>query len=163
MNNPLRESWHTRSPRERTVIVVAACILVIALYLLLVVSAERARGPLHDNVTLLRMQAARMDQQALDYSHLQAMPSATVSTTDLRSLMREQIDSAGLAGSLIRIDALDANQVVVVFGAVAFADWLDWIDALKSQHVRLDACRIEALSSPGMVSVTATLVRPTPR
>ena len=53
--------------------------------------------------------------------------------------------------------------MVVVFGAVAFADWLNWIAALKSQHVRLDACRIEALSTPGLVSVTATLIRAKPQ
>jgi general secretion pathway protein M len=46
-----------------------------------------------------------------------------------------------------------------VFGAVAFADWLDWIAGLESQQVRLEAGRIEALSTPGLVSVTATLVR----
>ena len=59
----------------------------------------------------------------------------------------------------MRIDALDANQVQVVFGAVAFADWLNWVAGLQSQHVRLNACRIEALSTPGLVSVTGTLVR----
>jgi len=68
-----------------------------------------------------------------------------------------------LSGALVRIDAPDANQVVVVFGAVAFADWLNWIAGLRSQHVRLDTCRIEALSTPGMVSVTATLVRAKPQ
>ena len=47
----------------------------------------------------------------------------------------------------------------MVFGAVAFADWLNWVASLTSQQVRLDACRIEALSTPGLVSVTATLVR----
>jgi len=66
---------------------------------------------------------------------------------------------AGLARALVRIDALDNDQVVVVFGAVAFADWLNWVAGLKAQHVRLAACRIEALSTPGLVSVTATLVR----
>jgi len=46
-----------------------------------------------------------------------------------------------------------------VFGAVGFADWLNWVAGLTSQQVRLDACRVEALSTPGLVSVTATLVR----
>jgi general secretion pathway protein M len=54
--------------------------------------------------------------------------------------------------------------VVVVFGAVPFADWLNLVVGLKSQQVRLDTCRIEALAtSPGLVSVTATLVRAKPR
>lgn len=49
--------------------------------------------------------------------------------------------------------------MVVIFGAVAFADWLNWVAGLKSQQIRLDACKIEALSTPGMVSVAATLLR----
>ena len=58
-----------------------------------------------------------------------------------------------------RIDAPDANQVQVVFGSVAFADWLAWIASLQTQHIRLDSSRIEALSTPGLVGVTATFVR----
>ena len=68
-----------------------------------------------------------------------------------------------MARALVRIDAQDADQVVAVFGAVAFADWLSWIAGLKLQQVRLDACRIEALSTPGLVSITATLVRAKPQ
>jgi general secretion pathway protein M len=51
----------------------------------------------------------------------------------------------------------------VVFGAVPFADWLGWVAALQAQNVSLDAARVEALAAPGMVSVTATLGRPTAR
>ena len=74
--------------------------------------------------------------------------------------MQNRIDAAGLSRALTRMDVPDADQVVVVFGAVAFADWLDWIAGLQSQQVRLDACRIEALATPGLVSVAATLARP---
>jgi type II secretory pathway component PulM len=47
----------------------------------------------------------------------------------------------------------------VTFGAVAFAAWLAWVERLQSQQVRVDACRIEALATPGLVSAAATLVR----
>ena len=73
--------------------------------------------------------------------------------------MQGRIGDAGLAHALVRINALNADQVEEVFGAVAFADWIKWIAGLKSQHIRLDACRIEALSAAGLVSVTVTLVR----
>jgi type II secretory pathway component PulM len=46
---------------------------------------------------------------------------------------------------------------------VAFADWLGWIAALESQHVRLEAARIEALAAPGLVGVTATFARSRPQ
>jgi type II secretory pathway component PulM len=74
-------------------------------------------------------------------------------------LVQTQAEAAGLSRTLVKIDAPDANQVVVVFGAVSFTDWLNWVTSLKSQQVRLDTCRVEALSTPGMVSVTASLLR----
>ena len=159
MKAQLRKAWESRAPRERAVIVALAALLGVVLYGWLVQSAGQARVQLRTSVTSLRAQAARLDQQALEYGRLRVAPAAAVSPTDLRTLVQAGVGDAGLARALVRIDAPDADQVVVVFGAVAFADWLNWIAGLKSQHVRLDACRIEALSTLGLVSVTATLVR----
>ena len=159
MRAHLRKAWESRAPRERAVIVALAALLGVVLYVWLVQSAGQARVQLRTSVTTLRAQAVRLDQQALEYGRLRVAPAAAVSPTDLRTLVQAGVGDAGLARALVRIDAPDADQVVVVFGAVAFADWLNWIAGLKSQHVRLDACRIEALSTLGLVSVTATLVR----
>jgi general secretion pathway protein M len=163
MSTQLRKVWESRAPRERVIIAALAVMLGVVLYVWLVQSAGRARVQLHASVATLRTQAARLDQQALEYGRLRAAPGVTASPTDLRTLVQARIGDAGLSGALVRIDAPDADQVVVVFGAVAFADWLNWVAALESQHVRLDACRIEALSAPGLVSVTATLVRAKPQ
>ena len=159
MRAQLRKAWESRAPRERAIIAALAAMLGAALYVWLAQSAGQARVQLHTSVTTLRAQAVRLDQQGIEYDRLRAAPAATVSPTDLRTLVQAQAGAAGLSRALVRIDAPDADRVVVVFGAVAFADWLSWIAGLKSQHVRLDACRIEALSAPGLVSVTATLVR----
>jgi type II secretory pathway component PulM len=134
-------------------------ILGVALYLGLVQSAGRARVQLTKSVATLRAQAARLDQQAVELERLRATPPATASQTDLRALVQAQAGTAGLARALTRIDAQDANQVQVVFGSVPFADWLTWVVGLQSQQVNLDVCRIEALSTPGLVSVTATFIR----
>ena len=159
MRAQLRKAWESRGPRERAIIAALAAMLGAVLYVWLVQSAGQARVQLRTSVTTLREQAARLDQQALEYSRLRVAPAATASPTDLRTLVQARVGDAGLARALVRIDAPEADQVVVVFGAVAFVDWLNWIAGLKSQHVRLDACRIEALSTAGLVSVTATLVR----
>lgn len=159
MSAQSRKAWQSRAPRERAIIAALAAVVVAALYVWLVQSAGRARAQLQTSVAALRGQAARVDRQAAEFERLRAAPAVTTSSTDLRALVQGRVADAGLARALVRIDAPDADQVVVVFGAVAFADWLNWIAGLKSQHVRLDACRIEALSTPGMVSVTATLVR----
>jgi general secretion pathway protein M len=163
MRARLRRLWESRAPLERAIIAALAVILGAALYVWLVQSAERGRMQLRTSVTTLRAQAALLDQQAAELGRLRAAPVISVSQTDLRTLVQAQAGDAGLSRALVRLDAPDADQVVVVFGAVAFADWLNFIVGLKSQQVRLDTCRIEALSTPGLVSVTATLVRAKPQ
>ena len=163
MRAQLRRFWEARAPRERVVVAALAALLGAALYLGLVQSADRARVQLRTSVTMFRAQAASLEQQAAELERLRATPPATASQTDLRTLVQAQAGTAGLARALARIDALDANQVKVVFGAVPFADWLTWVAGLQAQQVRLDACRIEALSAPGMVSVTATFIRARPQ
>ena len=158
MRTRLRALWQSRAPRERAIIAALAVMLGVALYLWLVQSAGQARVKLQTSVTSLRAQAARLEQQAAEFERLRAAPALSASPTDLRTLVQAQAGAAGLSRALVKIDAPDANQVVVVFGAVAFAEWLHWVDSLKAQQVRLDTCRIEALSTPGMVSVTATLL-----
>jgi type II secretory pathway component PulM len=157
MRTRLHKLWESRSPRERTAIVVVAVAAGILLYLWFVLSASRARDPLLTAVTAMRAQAARLEQQAAEYERLRAMPPPPAPQSDLRSLLQAQAGAAGLP--LTRIDAPDADQARVVLGAVAFADWLTWTAGLQSQKVRVDACRVEALSAPGLVNVTATFVR----
>ena len=162
MNDRLRQFWESRSPHQRIVAVVLVVLTVAALYYWLWQAAHHARSRLGASITTLRAQTARLEQQAVEYERLRARPSVTASTTDLRSLVQGQAGAAGLSRSLQRIDAPDPGQVQVVLGAVAFADWLSWVSALAAQQVRLTACRIEALSRPGMVSITATFVRAKP-
>jgi len=161
MNAKLRTLWQSRAPRERVVIAVLVVLAGVASYVWLVQAADRAHTRLRASVPALRAQAARLEQQAGDLERLRSAPPAAASKTDLRTLVQAQAGAAGLSRALVRIDAPDANQVVVVFGAVAFADWLNWVAGLTAQQVRLDVCRVEALSTPGLVSVTATLVRST--
>lgn len=159
MSAQLRTWWESRAPRERVLVAALAAILGAALYLGLVQSADRARTQLRTTVPTLRAQTVRLEQQAAELERLRATPPATASQTDLRTLMQARADAAGLARAMTRIDATDVNQVQVVFGAVSFADWLTWVAGLQSQQVHLDACRIEALSTPGQVSITATFIR----
>jgi len=155
----LRKLWESRSPRDRVIIAVLAAVAGIALYLSLVQSAYRARTQLGASVSVLRAQALRLDADANELARARAAPAAPAPQTDLRTQVQAQTGAAGLASALLRIDARDADQVQVAFGSVAFADWLAWVAALQAQRIRLDTGRIEALSTPGLVSVTATLTR----
>jgi general secretion pathway protein M len=155
----LRKAWESRSPRERLVIAALAALLGVAFYVVLLQSAGRGRAQLHTSVAALRTQAALLERQAAEHQLLRATPAAPASATDLRTLVQTRVDAARMSATLTRIEALDADHVQVVFGAVPFADWLGWVAALQAQHVSLDAARVEALAAPGMVSATATLSR----
>ena len=163
MKAQLLKLWESRSPRERTIIAAAGVVLGIFIYVALVQTATRARIQLRSSVLSLRAQANSLEQQAVELERVRAAPPLLASQTDLRTLVQAEAAAAGLARSLVSIDALDANQVAVVFGAVAFADWHNWVVALNLQQVRVDACRIEAMSTPGLVSITATLARAKPK
>ncbi len=162
MKKQLSHIWKSRTPRDRKIITALSIIVVIFLYTGFVLSAGRSGSSLRSNVMTLRVQAAHLDEQALEYDRLRHIPVVTASLTDLHTLLQTQADNAGLSTALLRMDTIDSNQVVTAFGAIAFSDWLNWIIALKSQHIRVAACRIEAMSTPGLVSVTATLVRTQP-
>jgi general secretion pathway protein M len=159
MKARLRKLWESRSPRDRIIIAALAVVVGAALYLTLVQSAYRARVQMGSSLSVLRAQALRLDADANELARVRAMPPAAAAQTDLRTQVQAQAGAAGLGRALLRIDARDADQVQVVFGSVVFADWLAWVASLQSQRIRLDTSRIEALSTPGLVSVTATLAR----
>ena len=164
MRNALIRRWQSRSPRERLVIVLLTMTIAAFLYLWLVQSAHRAREQLVGSVSRLRAEAVRLEKSAGEIARLRAAQAAPQQNAalqpDFRMLMQAQVESAGLARSLLRVEAVDASQVRVVFGAVPFSEWLAWVENMQSQQIRLDTTRIETLATAGLVSVTATFVRP---
>jgi general secretion pathway protein M len=163
MRARLRKIWESRSPRDRVLIAIVAAVVATVLYLWLVQSAQSARTQLGTSLSVLRAQAIRLDLDATEIARVRATPVPPAVQTDLRTLIQTRAESAGLARALVRIDAPDANQAQVVFGAVAFAEWLAWVASLQAERIRLDSGRIEALSTPGIVGVTATFTRAKPQ
>jgi general secretion pathway protein M len=162
MRDRLRKLWESRSPRDRIVIAVLAALVGTVLYLWLIQAATQARTRLGSSLPVLRAQALHLDRDATELERVRTARVPPTPQTDLRTQVQAQATASGLAGALLRIDAADANQAQVVFGSVAFADWLAWVAALQAQNIRLSTTRIEALSTPGLVSVTASFTRPTP-
>lgn len=163
MKARLKKLWESRSPRDRVIIAVVAAIVGAMLYLLLVQSANQARTQLGASVSVLRAQALRLDSDANELARVRAVPVPPAPQSDLRTQMQAQANATGLGRALLRIDARGTDQVQVVFGSVPFADWLAWVATLQEQHIRLDSSRIEALSTPGLVSITASFVRARPQ
>lgn len=163
MKQQILKWWGSRSPRDRVAIAVLSAVVAVVLYFVLIQSAYRARAQLGASVATLRAQALRLEQDATELARVRAVRVPPVAQADLRTHVQALITGAGLSGGLLRIDATDANHVQVVFGSIAFADWLQWVTALQSQQIRLETGRVEALSTPGMVGISATFARARPQ
>lgn len=159
MKARLSKYWRSLKPQQRIVFTVLAAILVVSSYAWLFDSATRARTQLRANISAIKPQIAALERRAAEYQRLRDLPVIAPSRTELRTLVQAQTNAAGLSNAQARIESSDENHVQVIFGAVPFADWMVWLDNLQSQQIRLESCRIEALSATGMVSVTSTLVR----
>ncbi len=159
MKQQIIKWWESRSPRDRVVIAALGALVAVVLYFVLIQSAYRARTQLGASVATLRAQALRLERDAAELARVRAVRVPPVAQTDLRTHVQALITGAGLSGGLLRIDATDANHVQVVFGSVAFAEWLQWVTVLQSQQIRLETSRVEALSTPGMVGSSATFSR----
>ena len=158
----LRTAWSARAPYERVTLGVLAALVAGTMYFWLLHSSSQARTRLDSSIAQLRKQAQQLDAQASEYNQLRAVPAAKVSSVDLRTLIQSRIADAGLARALVSIDAPDSNRVKVTFGALSFSEWMEWVAGLQAQQIRLDECRIEALTTPGIVGVIATFVRAGP-
>ena len=163
MKAALRRLWESRAPRERIIIAALAGLFATASYLLVVHSAETARGKLRTSVATLRTQATLLEQQAAEQERLRAAPATPASSIELRALVQARVDAARLSGAVTRLEAPDADHVNLVMGAVSFADWLTFAAALQEHQVRLEAARVEALAPPGLVSVNAGFARARPQ
>ncbi len=151
-----------RGARERVVLALLVCVAVAACYAWFIDTAQRARARLEAGAATLRTQVRVLESQAAEAERLRALAPVRASRTELRALVQAQAESAGLARALVRVDVLDAGRVQVVFGAVRFSDWLAWVAAMQAQQARVESTRVEAMSAPGLVSVTTTLVRGAP-
>lgn len=163
MKQQILKWWESRSPRDRVVIAALGALVAVVLYFVLIQSAYRARTQLGASVATLRAQALRLEQDATELARVRAVRAPPAAQSDLRTQVQALIAGAGLSGGLLRIEATDANHVQVVFGSIAFAEWLQWVTALQSQLIRLETGRVEALSTPGMVGVSATFARARPQ
>jgi type II secretory pathway component PulM len=151
--------WTARSAADRRVLLALVAGVGVALFVWLLQATVQSRARLLPAVTELRAQADRQGAQADEIKRLRALPPSPVSATGLRPLVQHQVDASGLAKSLVSVELVDAQHVKLVFGSVAFADWLLWADAMQAQHLRFAAVRIEAQPVRGQVSVTTTVER----
>ena len=152
--------WQRRTTGERLTIAICIALLAIGIFLWLTYTIERSRTQLRSSVVpALRERAGLLERHAAEYERVRAAPAVAVSPTDIRALVQAQVSAAGLSKVLQSVEAVGPNQAKIVFGSIAFADWLNLVQSLDAQQVHLEACRVEGLATPGQVAVTGTLAR----
>ncbi len=149
----------SRSPRERAVIGMLAAGISLVLFIWLLHSATDARARLGASTVILQEQAARLEADATALEHIRGAPLPLLSSKDLRAVLQARIDAAGLGRTLVRLVADNPDQAQMVLGSIAFVDWLALVSSLQSDHIRMENGRVEALSAPGLVGVSATFIR----
>jgi len=159
MKKRIFDLWSSRAPAERAAATVLAFVVGALLCFWFIHTAEQERNRLKQRVAVLKSQSDTMDQQISEFSRLKvasANPS-TLAPKNLRDAVQGIIDSSGLSTSLVKIDAPDAGTAQVSFSALSFSDWLAFVRNLQAQKIRIETCRIEALTTAGRISITATL------
>lgn len=159
MRAQLHQAWKVGSPRQRIIIGVLMVVSAVGLYVWLVTSVGTSHHRLQERVRILQTQALRLESHVAEIRRLRATAVAESPRTELRTLLQAQVVNTGIFHALEKMEAIDSNQVVAAFAGLAFEDWLRWAISLESQGILVEKCRIEALPTPGMVSVTVTLLR----
>ncbi|HEX2829451.1 MAG TPA: type II secretion system protein GspM [Burkholderiales bacterium] len=155
----LAAAWRARTPSERTVLAVLVAVAAILLYVVAFGAIDARRQKLGERVNALSAQAAALERHAAEIERLRGIARAAPAGGDLRAAIETEARARGVARSVTHLDNKSANEVEAALPSVAFGDWLAWVAALQRQNVRVATCRIEALSTPGVVNVTATFVR----
>jgi general secretion pathway protein M len=156
--------WSSRSVQERRAVLVAAVIVLPALfYLLLWHPAHVAVEKLQRSVPTLRAQAAHMREQVTEVEALRHRPQpAQLESGNLKAAIEESAQRQLMKDALNSLTVQDNSTVRITMDSVSFAQWLKWLHELQhEQHIRAESVSIAALAQPGLVAVSATLTNGT--
>lgn len=159
MKSKLLTFWQARNQREKKVLIFCALFLfAVFLYAYVWQPGERARSRLHELLPPLRLNDARMHEQAKEIRLLRKSLPAPGQSADLK----KDLDASAVRHKLrdrIGVLSVDtAGRAHLSINAIAFDDWIRWLDALQRENrLRLESSHIVTLSDPGMVKVEATL------
>ena len=152
------EFWVARDARERSMLAVAALVVIFGLaYVLLINPALAGRDSLNKNLPLLRLQVAQMQALAK-----QAAVLSVKSAVPLAAMSKENIEAA-LARNGLKPQSvlLTGDYAKVQLASVSFSATMDWLDDMQQTALLsvVDA-NIVALPKPDMVNATFTLRQP---
>lgn len=150
--------WAARDQRERTMLAVAAAVVLLGLiYALLFDPALSGRERLNKNLPLLRQQVAQLQALSKEATSLTATSAAPVTV-----ISKESIEAAlARKGLKPQSVVLSGDVVKVQLAASSFADTLNWlVEMQKTARLSVSEANIVALAQPDRIDATLTLRQP---
>ncbi len=159
LTQKIRLFWDGLALRERGLIIFGMVVLLpVGLYLYLWQPATAERARLSVRVQQLRGELAQLRADGEEVQRLRAQAPAG-SGESLVTLARQSAARFGLPEAKDGLTAQGNDRLQVELPSVGFDAWVRWLGELGVHGVSLAACQVEALPTPGLVRVKATLVR----
>jgi general secretion pathway protein M len=148
--------WEARDRRERRMLLVAAIVVALALfYLLLIDPALSGRADLEKRLPVLRQQAAEVQAMAREAGSLATADNAAAVPPLTRESLESSLEARGLKARNVSVSGELAK---VQLEAVSFASTVDWLNELqKSSRVMVVDAGVEAQAQTDIVNANFTL------
>ena len=159
MKSVFSSFWQARNEREKKVLIFCTIFLLLGFfYAYLWLPGEQAIASLRQSLPQLRANALRMGAQANEIKLLRKHLLEPDKGVDLKNEIDASALHHNLRDSVSALTIDTAGKAHLTLDAVAFDTWINWLDALqRDNHLRLESTHIQALTTPGMVKVDATL------
>jgi general secretion pathway protein M len=155
----VRDFWDEIAPRERALISLGLLVLLpLGLYLYFWQPMNSERTRLTQRVEQVRSELAQLRADSEEIKLLRAQAPIRSAQT-LEASARLAAARFGLADSISSLTQQTGDRLNVEMEAAGFDAWLRWVGELGVQGIQLAACKVEALPTPGLVRVKATLTR----
>lgn len=150
--------WSERSPREKSVLLLMAAIVIGAIVFLLAIEpAASGSGTLERTLPRSREQAAKLDSLLAEVKNLRARAQvATLSPQESRAAVEKSLAGAGLKAA--RVVPLSDGDMQLTFTNVSYAAWSVWLAGVERElGGRAISVTATATSTPGNVDVEVAL------
>jgi len=150
--------WAERSPRERSVLLVAGAVVVAALiYLMTIEPAVNGITRLERGLPQTRAQAAKLDALLAEVKSLRSRAQvATLSPQETRAAVEKSLAGAGLKAA--RVVPLSDGDLQLTFANVPYAGWAMWLASVERElGGRATSVTANATGTPGNVDVELAL------
>ena len=147
--------WQQRNGRERSLLMLAAGVIALALlYLLLLDPALAGRAKLQQQIPQLRQQVAEMSALSGQHTKLEAGLSQILDPVS-REVLEKSLAARGIQTQNLSVSD---DMVRLQITTVEYAQLMAWlVEMQKTAKLTVEEARLNALPESGQVNVNLTL------